>query len=167
MQLLMYKASILDFESLLDDRDLRNLLLFSIQHKLIDSFYPSNKNTANLNPDQLYFYEKLCLIVRLLYVHDGKKNGAFYQKLLDKIKGKYEKMLVNKKNTNKRVRKWIQAFKKENLGQRTKRTSNNSAVTIEEKRNGIIKRQLTKSGIHKKMKFNDRLIPLRIENVKI
>jgi len=76
-------------------------------------------------------------------------------------------MLANNKNTNKRVRKWIKAFKKENLGQRTKRTSNNSAVTIEEKRNGIIKRQLTKSGIHKKMKFNDRLIPLRIENVKI
>jgi hypothetical protein len=73
-------------------------------------------------------------------------------------------MLVNNKNTNKRIREWINDFRKENLEQRTKRTSNNSAVTIEEKRNGIIKRQLTKSGIHRKMRFDDHLNSLRAGN---
>ena len=73
-------------------------------------------------------------------------------------------MLVDNENTKKSVRKWIEKFRKENLEQRTKRTSNNSAVTIEEKRNGIIKRQLTKSGIHRKMRFDDRLNSLQAGN---
>ena len=73
-------------------------------------------------------------------------------------------MKVDNENTEKSVRKWIKKFRKENLEQRTKRTSNNSAVTIEEKRNGIIKRQLTKSGIHRKMRFDDRLNSLREGN---
>ena len=58
------------------------------------------------------------------------------------------------KSTNKKVREWIESYKKKNLALRTKRTYVNSAKTIKEKQEiGVSKRQEVKSGIHRKMKI--------------
>ena len=58
------------------------------------------------------------------------------------------------KSTNKKVREWIESYKKKNLALRTKRTYVNSAKTIKEKQEiGVSKRQEVKSGIHRKMRI--------------
>ena len=75
----MYKNSIEVFESFLADQDLRHLLFYSIYHELIEAYYPSSLySTEDFQQDQLYYYEKLCLIVRCLYLHDGRRNTEFY-----------------------------------------------------------------------------------------
>ena len=38
----MYKNSVEDFMNVVNDRDLKSLLIFSIEQKLIDGFHPSN-----------------------------------------------------------------------------------------------------------------------------
>jgi len=63
-------------------------------------------------------------------------------------------MMKKSKSTNKKVREWIESYKKKNLALRTKRTYVNSAKTIKEKQEiGVSKRQEVKSGIHRKMKI--------------
>lgn len=63
-------------------------------------------------------------------------------------------MKKKSQSTNKKVKEWIEAYKKKNLALRTKRTYVNSAKTIKEKQEtGVSKRQEVKSGIHRKMKI--------------
>lgn len=60
----------------------------------------------------------------------GMQNKAFYQKLMDRIRFKYEMMAKKSKETRQRVRKWIRNYQNKNKHHEIQRSKQNAASTI-------------------------------------
>lgn len=69
-------------------------------------------------------------MVRYLYVSQGNKNEAFYQKLMDRIREKYENMRKTTKANEKKVKKWIAKYRKKNKKAEIARGKKNAAETL-------------------------------------
>ncbi len=107
----------------------------------------------DLQQTQLYFYEKLSFIIRYLYITGGNRNKAKFQKMMDKIRVKYVKMVKKSERTERKITKWIREEEKLNLPLKTMRTSKNSKVTLSKKKeeNGENFHKPVKRGVQRKM----------------
>ncbi len=69
-------------------------------------------------------------MVRYVFVSQSLHNRAFYQKLMARIRFKYELMARRSKETRRRVRKWIGNYQAKNRKHVIQRAKQNAAATI-------------------------------------
>ena len=131
-----YCFSIKHFRRLVNDKLLRKMLIFSIKRFLINSFHPvrlekrENYVKKNIFFSQLYYYQKLALMIRYIFVSQGHKNFSFYHKLMERVKSKYQQMLVTSKDKEKHIEKWIRKYRKINKEVEITRGKKNASTTI-------------------------------------
>ena len=88
-----------------------------------------NEDKQNIFFTQLHYYRKLALMIRYIFISQGMKGKAFYQKLLNLIRQKYRKVLVMCKEHRKKIKRWIIMNEKKNKTHEIERGKANAAKT--------------------------------------
>lgn len=106
----VFSTSIAVLRDFVADPLMRDTLLFSLYTFLINSFHPMSfdlKTKKNVFQTQIYFYQKLALLVRYLFVSQGSVNRVFYQGLMNRIRDKHLSMMKTSKKNQRKVVKWV------------------------------------------------------------